>query len=226
MDLVTMRTNLRTQIGSPTTANVADAALTAHINTAYTQICTRYRFHRTRVRATLVTVAGTASYALNSLDLVLLNVWNKTTGRRLGAVDSQNLQSYDDSVVYPANRGAPTKYYRDGNNVVLFPTPDAVYSIELFTQRLPVALSLDADTPVISTPWHDLIVIWARWIYFDTIGDYPKAQHAYNTIQNWVSQQPNEFEDENMTFIHAVDVPTLSISPHSRPSGNFDTEDF
>lgn len=215
----------RAAIGSPSATAVPDATITDHINNGYRQITTRYRFHANMIRSTFSTVAGTASYPLNALDLEVHNVWNKTTGRVIRKIDQLNLQSYDDSVAYPTSRGVPTKFYRDGSNLVLFPNPDSVYTIEILTKRLPVVLSAGSDVPVIPETWHDCLVYWARWSYFDSIGDYPKAQYAWNTIQTWLQQRPSEFDEESVNFVHSVDVVTLASGVNSRGTGNFDYDD-
>lgn len=221
--LLQMQTRLRTIIGSPSVGNVPDATLTEMINLGYRQIATRYRFHRNRVKATFQTVATTATYNLNAADLIVYEVWNKTNGYRLKKVDHLNLFKVDDSVAYPTNTGRPRMYYRDGITLVLYPTPDAVYTIEMITQRDITDLSVAGDVPILPVTWHEAIVLWARWQYFDSIVDYPKAQYAYNALQQWLQTRPNEFDEENQAFREAVEIPTLT---NGRRGSDFDTSEW
>lgn len=222
---VELNTTLRMLLGNPTVANVAESILTTFNNQAYMQISSRYRFHATRVWTVVDTVAGTGVYTLNANDVEVLQVWNKTNGGKLSKIDADNLYRYDDSVAYPTNRGIPRKYVRKGNTIVVYPTPDAVYKVEILTKRLPVALNLTTDVPVLPATWHDAIPLWARWQYFDSRGDYPKAQYAYNSLQQWLQTKPNEYDEENAAFDHSVDIPTLANGVYPARDRNFDTSE-
>jgi hypothetical protein len=213
---------LRILVGNPTTANVPDSTLTDYLNKAYTQIATRWRFHATRVRTQFNTTINTASYALSASDIELFHVWNRTTNRRLQKISQLDLFRFDESTSH-ATTGEPRYYMRDGNNILLFPTPDAVYSMERYTQQTPALLSGGSDVPAIPATWHELIAFWARWMFWDTFGDLGKAQQAYNAIGVWMQSKPNEFDSEDAGYIHGVEIPELSTPVRRGVNEDFHT---
>lgn len=225
MDLASIRARMREQIGNPTTANVGDPVLDVYIQAAYTQIATRWRFHRNRVWVTFPTAGNQASYALNALDTTIHRVWDITNNIPLRKISGIDLGGWDTTVSAPTNTGRPRGYFRDGANIRLYPTPDQVYTIGMFVTRTPAPLTGPTDVPIIPETWHDLIPIWARWLYFEHKGDLPKAQYAYNLIELWLKTKPNEHDEEDQSYIHSVEVTSLTTPVRARYE-NFHTEDF
>ena len=200
---------VRRYIGNPSTTAEADATLLELVNFAYKQIATRYQFHATVEHDTINTAAGTRSYALDSDDVVLLDVWNRTYQTKLRKIDMLNVSQFDDTNIASPQRGRPTHYYRSGANVILYPNPDAVYVLELVTRITPASI-VAGTSPAIPLSWHEGIALWARWQYFDQRGDYPKAQYAYNVLQTWLSTKENEWSEENAAFQGGIEMPTLA----------------
>lgn len=214
MTLAEMRTLLRKYIGNPSVANKPEADLTEVLNMAYRQIASKFRFQTVRDRYTISTSLATTDYALQSTDLVVYEVWNKTTGNELRKYGMHQLPQIDATTLEPTDRGEPVAWYRDGNTLQIYPSPDAVYVLELVVKFRPGLLALDADVPVIEDLWHEGIVMLARWYHWDMTQDFPKAQQAMNNYKLWLADKPNEFDEENEALDQPVEVGGMG---HRRP---------
>lgn len=206
MNLTTMLSRLRERVGNPDTTDVPDATLTARINEAYSFIWDRYRFHANRTTdSSIVTVAGTASYALPADCDIIMSVRDVTNTTKLKKIGKDK---YDAKGVI--SNGKPTEYFRENNNLILWTTPDGAYTIRVRYKQAMTELSAGADIPSVPTAWHDGIVALARFMYWDTKGDVPKAQYAFRMWKEWVSDKSNEIDEELFQdYDEGVSVPTL-----------------
>ena len=148
----------------------------------------------------------------------VMKVYNRTAAKRLTKLGDRGAGEQDNLSVPDANtQGNPVSYARWGEGIQLYPQPDGVYQIEVYTKRQVTSLSADGDTPVIPTSWHNGIVLLARWYYYDSIGDLPKAEYAYNTFKLWLADKPVEIEEEKSDIDSGVAIPTLA-----RPTSRLD----
>lgn len=77
----------------------------------------------------------------------------------------------------PAFSGQPSHYTIDGNNLRIWPSPDASYTVELRYYKVP-ALMIDAnDEPEIPSTYHHLLVSYALWHCYERENDYNSAQY-------------------------------------------------
>lgn len=222
--LVNIRTALRTTIGNPSTSQVADSVLTAVINRAIKEIADKYRFHATRKVATFSTIAATDKYVLPSDYNVLMKVAIQTTGKyrplrktSFGFINANPTQSNQQ----------PSRYAVVQNYLQVWPTPDAVYSIQLMYRFNPVALSSDSDTSPFPSAWDDGVKYCSRHMYWDDNGDVAKAVYALNKYNQWLEGKSDEIGLEYFAdWEQGVSIPTLldDDSAESTPS-SFDTDD-
>ena len=56
--------------------------------------------------------------------------------------------------------------------------------------------SSDDDEPDIPSGWHEGVWIYARFIYWDSIGDIARAQYSATRWSQWVTDKPDEIGDE------------------------------
>lgn len=192
MNLSDMRTDLRRKIGNPSVAEVADALLTSHINTAYRWVAGRYAFQELRKTVAVPTVASQNYVNIPAGVAAVLRLWDTTSMRKLRKAGVRMLASLPDNIV----AGEPRWYVREGTKLTLVPTPDAVYSLTLYYLADITALAVDADVPVIAPSWHDGIVLKARHVYYDERGDVGKAIYASNAWKEWVADKPSEVDIE------------------------------
>lgn len=223
MDLSTMRTRLRARIGNPDTTDVPDADLTRIVNSAYGDIADRFRFHMVRKICTWDTVSGTQDYGLPTDLLEIIKVRNQTEGWQIKKgdyVDAADKWERSDSVI----ESRPTHYIRYRNFMRLEPTPDGVYTIELFYKAGVVNLVDNADEPILPSTWHEGIIKLARHYFYDEKGDIPKAQYALAIYNSWLSTKPNEVDEEKKDLDKGVRIPTLASGRRGFSQEAFDRE--
>jgi hypothetical protein len=104
------------------------------------------------------TVLGNADY---DLDTITTNTFYELRGvdRLVGSewvkLERANAQERND---YPTT-GEPLKFYLEGDNIVLLPTPNAVYSMRLVHGPLPTEISADATMVKLKGPWREFIEV-------------------------------------------------------------------
>lgn len=222
MQLSVIRSTLRRQVGNPTTGQVTDEFLNFWINLAYNELANKYRFKQNKTLYQFPTVAGTQSYALPSDCQSLLRVRNTT-------VDYEGkLTKFGDrrvaEIIDAETNGTPLNYARYDNSLYLFPTPDQIYTMEIYYKASLVDLAGDGDVPVLPVNWHYGLILKARQLYFIDQGEDAKAISAANFFKDWVSEQPDEVDEEKVDFDSGVGIPTLDGSADA-PRLDFDHSD-
>ena len=220
MDLVTLNSTLRTKVGSPSTAEVDNTVLTRLNNEAYEEIFEKYIFHKGRKIVTFPTVADSALYDVPADCMAVFSLWNTTENyqRKILKKDENWLANQQTNTA-----GPPIGYVRQRGWIQLSPTPDQVYTIRLFYKASYTALSADADVPVIPASWHPGIWRLARYNYWDEKGDLAKAQWAQAAWVQWVSDKPDELQEEyQMDDTEGVVMPGLVRSAY--PPNTFNSQ--
>lgn len=220
MQLSDMRTRLRKTIGNPDTTDVPDADLNELINLAYRDIAGRYRFHTVRKLCQFTTVDGTERYGLPTDCEVVLRVRDVTNGTKLrkrGDRFAAVQEASDDEVT-----GKPTDYVRQRDWILLDPTPDDAYVMELYYKAGITDLDADTDEPILPEAWHEGILKLARHKFYDDSGDIPKATYALANYDSWLSTKPIEFDEEKKDIDQGVEIPTLKNA--ARATVSFDEE--
>lgn len=211
MNFSQIRTRLRKLVGNPTATDVPDADLNEVINEAYQELCDEYRFRATRELATFSTAANVNAYALPTNSLVLMGVKDCTNDVRLRKRNHDWVMSQTSDTDSP---GKPTNYARYEDYIKLFPTPDGVYSINIYYRIYIADLSADADIPVIPVPWHRGLIRFARYKYYDALGQIQMAQYTYRAWQVWLNNKPTEVDEEEFYegAMTGVEVTTLGTA--------------
>lgn len=207
MNLTAALADLRTRIGNPNTTEMPDATLTSILNYAQREIATKYKFLIFRVEGSIPTIIGTSDYALPSNVKVVRSVWDVTNKIKLRKAGERfNAESLANYTV----NSKPLWYMRIGNNIRLYPTPDAVYTIKYFGKQVPTDLVAGGDLVVLPDTWIDGLLKLTRAKYYDDIAhDITKAIEAMNSWQLWLQTQPTEIDEENVDNDRGVEMPTL-----------------
>jgi hypothetical protein len=214
-----MKTQLRKEVGNPSTTDVTDADLGKAINDAYHDLAENYRHHNTRKFARFSTAVSVFKYALPTDCGVLRYVKNITQGWRI--------RKYDNTVV--ASLGTPTTgspewYSRKVDYIELYPTPNAIETLELYYNLILADLSADADVPVLLPTWHIGIIKKARWYHFDTNRMYNEATGADTSFKMWMETKVSEFDEETRADSE-FGVEIVPLSAPVRPRYDFDHSD-
>jgi hypothetical protein len=133
------------------------ARITRWLNEAYTTIVRKSRLASFEATTDLAFVAGTPNQNLPATTLSILGVVDRTSnGRPLGRITGA-LADTQTSV----GPGAPQAYYLQGNQLYLFPTPNASYTVRVRYLSQPTALTAGTDQPALPTYYHDALVAYA-----------------------------------------------------------------
>jgi hypothetical protein len=195
-------------IGNPTTAAVTDSTLNEAINDAVVEISDEFNFQKVKRIGTFSTVIGTDKYQLITSNVVaILHLWDETNKRR---IRKRAVNTFAEIGGQPTRRGKPLWYIRQEDYTILVPVPDGVYSISYFAKTTAAALVNDTDEPSLPPAWHIGAVRLARHIYWDSVGDVPRAQYAFNNYRLWIQRKPSEEAEESLDEETGVELPTLN----------------
>lgn len=149
------------ETGTLATAQTPVSQTRDFLNETYFEMLQRLKANRLMKSGTLQTVAGTAAYNLAAdaeiNSLVGDSVLETGSGALLHEVD----------YTYPAQHGAsaggrPEVFYRAGGQLMLYPVPDAVYTLGYHYLAKPTALSNDNDITALPVEWEKVLVLGAQ----------------------------------------------------------------
>lgn len=167
-----------------------------------------------RALTSLTPVAGTASYANPANNLIVRTAYfgdrtNITNDiRPLKVVSEETLKemfpTWMDQTA--ASRGDRPSYLiqQDRNNILIFPTPNAVAAasgkkIWLNYNYVPTAMSAESDTPDLPLPYHNFLPLYALHLCYIDLKNVPISEEMYkqfmakvNLIKSAVTQETKE----------------------------------
>jgi hypothetical protein len=125
------------------------------LNSAQQTAVIQSEFRSQESTATVTTSANAATYALPTDYSRLIDFFYNESHELLSPMDVRDFDAL------PESTGRPYAYAMRGNELVLYPTPDAVYTFTLRYWRLPKDMSADSDEPEIPAQYHDLLIAYA-----------------------------------------------------------------
>lgn len=235
LSITVLRTELRDHLGlneDELPAEDADSLL----NRSWWEIMDKFDFREKESKTSFQTVAGQYIYPMpqgyDALQVLSIggsnnnnllggqfylnggSFLNPTTSEdtdhvKLNRVDDKWFESeYDDAVEAYAK---PEDYYRYGSGIVLSPTPDTVYNINVSYLTTLADLSITNAIPPIPQSWHEVILYGAVWRGFMRIGDYNRKQAAQQTqiglINSMTPVAAKEEFDSSMAGLQFVGRP-------------------
>ncbi len=159
-------------IGDVTSASGTEAIITELINEAQLELFNEqdwYSLYKTR---TFTTTASTAEYSLNSdfgRGIVMIN----ETSNIVMKEDYTRIMDIND----PDSdlTGIPRTFAIQGSNYRLFPIPDGVYTIRERYFKLPVDLTLSADTSDLPIECQNSIIYYVLWRIKEFLKEFNEA---------------------------------------------------
>ena len=193
MDRDAMLAYVRDMLGNLSTPT--DAKIEAQLNRVYKQLAIAFKFHEVRTAETQATVADTQAVALSAFTTtprVVMSVFDQTNKKRLRRREFDWLDSQDFS---SGKEEAPQYWVRWGSDILLHPTPDAIYTLRFRFVFVPDDMSTGASVPVIPEDWHEVIPLMTamRWLFIN--GQDRRAMNAKNEALGLIS---GLVEDETM----------------------------
>lgn len=172
MNLLAIRNEVLAKGFDPTL--FGSSRINQFINDGLGLIAARVDYYGEEAVQDFTTVSGTASYAWPA-DFARGRSLRDTN--RSIEMQAVSLRDIDRSTV--AN-GAPYAYATDGAMMHLYPTPDAVYNLELRYWKLLPSLVNDTDVPAIPARWHKLLWLYATWQCYESEDDPNMGQYWQN----------------------------------------------
>ncbi len=165
---MTTAQNILDEIRLTTTRKDQDTTILSKINAAYIEVGFKARLPEFVGTRTVATVASTAATALLSTEFAVFTIRDMTTPRRLDNLDITQYEAVDDSV-----EGPPATWTLYGGDILIAPTPDAVYSLRLRVMNRLAAL-VAASTLATGVEYDEIITLVALAKFQGSIGDNEK----------------------------------------------------
>jgi hypothetical protein len=201
-----MRTELRTHLGLDST-ELPDPDADLLIDRSAAELMSKFHFVATQDEQTITTVAGTSTYSVPaSTDSIeglyiedLISFQHSPVDRTTFDFYQQNFQNTSDA------EGKPTLYFRRGDNIILYPTPDDVYTLTLYRRKVLGDFS-SGGTFFGTQEWYEVVLYGAITRGFHKLGDYQRAQASATFQASLVSSiTPTEAKEEYDSHRAGVD---------------------
>lgn len=202
--LASMRTWLRRALLGRD--DLTDDELDLWINDAYLDVCTSVDIDELKASIALTTVAGQMLYNLpyvvsSTQSAALIDTTLYSGGIPLNKADKVWYREQENK------SDRPEVFFREGEVLVLYPTPDKAYTISIDFRVRPLPLSDDTDSPIIGQEWHRAIRLGARQKAFDDLQEFEKALPAENSYTNAVRRRNNREASEDERRVIGSSVP-------------------
>jgi hypothetical protein len=196
LSLALLREDLRIHLGMDET-DLPDVETDRLLNRSWWPMAATLRFAERDATTTFDTVASTSAYDIpvevDSVQKVIAKKEGETSFYSLIKITDWNMFELKDT----EDEDRPKYYSRRGSDFILYPTPDAVYNIEVkFLQTLDDIQSSGLDVP---QEWHEVVLWGAISRGFFVRGDWNRGKEAQNQqaiyLQSLDTQDAKEHED-------------------------------
>lgn len=182
------------------------------LNKAFWELMGKFKFRENMISGNFTLAPDQVRYAMPTLweSIRSLSVVNPTTNQ--SSVVNQTNEHYYDSVLNINNAqqfGIPTLYWRENNELVIWPNPDQAY---VMTVRYLVTLDDltddSSDFPPIPQEWHEIIMLGGVWRTFALLGDKIQGDNWHNTqiglINSTVPVEAKELGDTKLSRVQTI----------------------
>lgn len=181
-----------------------------YINWGQQDLASRKNGEFLRDSSTLSLAAGTEEYALPATVDKLFALRDTTNNKYITRIDYKTLiENYPDP---SETTGLPQYWYNTGldatGNVKIkfYPVPDSVATINYDYYKRLTDLSADGSTPIIPARYHQLLVDFALWHWFEKEQD-PQANYYATKYENGIEKM--------LADVPEVDMPTIKTESAS-----------
>ena len=176
LTLAQQRAKLRRALGLDTNDELGtDTEIDLLLNTAWWEIADAFDFREKETSRTYNTVAGTIAYsaAADLLGLQNISIEDPDSGQHTPLTEITIYDYETNYVDQISTRGKPTHYVRKGSQVLLYPTPDAIYEIKEDYWKTLADIAVGGVT--IPQAWHAMIWMNAAFYGYMEAGDLNRA---------------------------------------------------
>jgi hypothetical protein len=188
--------------------DLPEAKAILFLNKAWWEILNKFPFREKEMNYDFTTTIGERSYDVPSLFEAIraISIQNPDTGLHT-TLRRMDPRHYEDIYVDNVDAYAyPTNYYRENDQIVVYPTPDLEYSM-LVKYWINLSDLEAGDTPIIPTEWHEIIQLGAEWRTWRFFRQYKSARDAKaNQIALINSTVPVEAKEEGDSRLAGLSV--------------------
>jgi hypothetical protein len=196
-----MRSELRIHLGNLSTTALPNPDADLLINRSWWQCQNSLGFEELKNQRSFSTVVGTNSYALNPTvdEESIRSLSYYTESGQSVPIYPIKLDEYAEKYSTDENlRGAPENYFREGDNIILWPDPDDVYDIVLY--YLATLDDWNDANPENTIPQsaHEIVLYGAVWRGYDRLGNLGRGSSFMDRQKSMiVSYVPPAAKDQN-----------------------------
>jgi hypothetical protein len=179
--------------------DLSDVDATLNLNISWWEIAGKIDFREKEQSLNFNTVVGQVLYpaptpyeAIQQLSIEDVNSKQHTPLRFMEVAEYETLYANSTGL-----RGIPTRYYRENNNIGLWPTPDGVYTI-IEKYLMPLA-DLVVAAPAVVQTWHESILFGGIYRSFLDVGDRVNAAYFRKEQANMINTTPETKATEEKT---------------------------
>lgn len=158
-------------------ADVDDPGILLNLNLSWWELMAKFEFREKEQSDTFLTVAGQILYPAPAPFEAIqgLSVEDPDSKQHTPLRFMEDWE-YDQVFVNSASaRGTPTRYFRKGTNIGLWPTPDSVLTI--YRNSLTTLADLVATAPPVPQEWDEPILFGGIYRSFLDVGDKTSASY-------------------------------------------------
>jgi hypothetical protein len=188
------------------------------LNRAYIDIATSAKQDALKASLGFTTVAGNALYLLPGFVTTTLLAARVDPANAFGGVPMEKI----DQQSYRQRRndaGPPVEFFRSDRLLVLWPTPDAEYSITLDYRFEPYPLAQNSHCPVLRPEWLESWIRLAHKKLLAALTEWEASMAAGNDLTSHLRMRQDPETDENENRIIASSVPRTQ-QQLTRPRGS------
>lgn len=201
-----MRSELRTHLGVDS-SELSDGDADLLIDRSAAELMAKFHFKAMEDKQSIVTVDGTSVYSVPaSTDCVEGLYIEDPNSYQHSPIDRITYDFYEQNFVNTTDaEGKPTHYFRRGDDITLYPTPDDVYNITLYRRKVLGDFSA-GGTFFGPQEWYEIVLYGAVTRGFQRLGDYQRAQASATFQASLVSSTtPTEAKEEYDSHRAGVD---------------------
>lgn len=138
------------------------------------------------------TSATVQSYSFASVqtsyDLMKVQSVKVLSSQRWAPLTAMSVEEADSTFTASTTTGLPQGFHVEGEQVYLFPTPDAAYDVQVRGVIAEPDLVSSTSEPLMPASFHGSIIAAGMTLYYETLQDTNRAQAAAQRLDGWVNK--------------------------------------
>lgn len=130
----------------------------------------------------IATVAGTNTYSAPSDFNRVYSIHHNDNGDQLQRRGVRYVESFDTNA-----RGRPSVYAIKDDEIIVAPTPDSAYTLNLTYVRFEPKLASDTSVPLIPDGYMDGVIEWGAYLANRAVNNSERAEESRRAFREWLT---------------------------------------